>query len=464
MNLLRASLASAFRGVLTGALMILAATSANAGVGDAPQLVAAQARKAHGMAGTLDLPLALTLTAPTIEARAGPSHTLLLTFDKPITSGRVLLTEGSATLGVPSLSSNQMSVSLGSVGNAQYVTVAVTEVVASDGGSGGAGSVRIGFLLGDSDQSRAVDLADVNAINATLAQVATSARLTTDLDASSAITLRDKRTSAAQSGASLPQPSTPVNQPPRIVIGAAQTITLPNFADLSAVVTDDGLPANPGKTTVQWSKVSGPGTVVFGAPTLAYTQASFSEPGVYVLRLRADDGAIANFADMTVTAAYGLDAKGNMQLTMSAPAISIDVLSSSGGANAGSSGGGGGGGAAGKVKFHDANFTMKASATSPLLLGLLARNAHVATATLKVSSPTSAALISDWVYTDVALTSISVTGASDAVETAFTLNQYRVATVSFSFAFARIKYTVYAANGTVAQTTCWDVQINLSCS
>lgn len=462
MNLLRASLASAFRGVLTSALMILAATSANAGVGDAPQLVAAQARKAHGMAGTLDLPLALTLTAPTIEARAGPSHTLLLTFDKPITSGRVLLTEGSATLGVPSLSSNQMSVSLGSVGNAQYVTVAVTEVVASDGGSGGAGSVRIGFLLGDSDQSRAVDLADVNAINATLAQVATSARLTTDLDASSAITLRDKRTSAAQSGASLPQPSTPVNQPPRIVIGAAQTITLPNFADLSAVVTDDGLPVIPGTTAVRWSKVSGPGTVVFGAPTLAYTQASFSEPGVYLLRLQADDGAITNFADMTVTAAYGLDAKGNMQLTMSAPAISIDVLSSSGGANAGSSGGGGG--AAGKVKFHDANFTMNASATSPLLLGLLARNAHVATATLKVSSPTSAALISDWVYTDVALTSISVTGASDAVETAFTLNQYRVATVSFSFAFARIKYTVYAANGTVAQTTCWDVQINLSCS
>ena len=157
MILLRAHLAYALRGLLTLALLSLPATSAWAGRGDAPQLVAAQARKVHGTAGTLDLPLVLTLSAPTIEARAGPSHTLLLTFDKPIAAGRVLLTEGSATVGAPSFSGNQMSVSLGSVSNAQYVTVAVTEMAASDGGSGGAGSVRIGFLLGDADQSRVSD-------------------------------------------------------------------------------------------------------------------------------------------------------------------------------------------------------------------------------------------------------------------------------------------------------------------
>ena len=457
MILLRAHLAYALRGLLTFALLSLPATSAWAGRGDAPQLVAAQARKVHGTAGTLDLPLVLTLSAPTIEARAGPSHTLLLTFDKPIAAGRVLLTEGSATVGAPSFSGNQMSVSLGSVSNAQYVTVAVTEMAASDGGSGGAGSVRIGFLLGDADQSRAVDLADVNAINATLAQIATDARLTTDLDTSGAITLKDKRTGAAQSGSSLPPLPAPTNQPPRVVIGPAQTITLPNFADLSALVTDDGLPANPGKTTVQWSKVSGPGTVVFGAPTLAYTQASFSEPGVYVLRLRADDGAIANFADMTVTTAYGLDARGNMQLTMSAPAITIDVVDSSGGASnlplrdlL-------------KVSFQDAGFTTTASAMSPLLLDLLAKNTHVPTATLKVSSPSSAALISDWVYTDVTMSSISVSGFYAADAAAFALNQRGVPLVRFYFAFARVKYTVYAANGTVARTTCWDVNRNQSC-
>ena len=462
MILLRAHLAYALRGLLTVALLSLPATCAWAGRGDAPQLVAAQARKVHGTAGTLDLPLVLTLSAPTIEARAGPSHTLLLTFDKPIAAGRVLLTEGSATVGAPSFSGNQMSVSLGSVSNAQYVTVAVTEMAASDGGSGGAGSVRIGFLLGDADQSRAVDLADVNAINATLAQIATDARLTTDLDTSGAITLKDKRTGAAQSGSSLPPLPAPTNQPPRVVIGPAQTITLPNFADLSALVTDDGLPANPGQTTVQWSKVSGPGTVVFGAPTLAYTQASFSEPGVYVLRLRADDGAIANFADMTVTTAYGLDARGNMQLTMSAPAISIDVLDSSVGATGATNSSSFGGGA-GKVSFYDASFTMTASAMSPLLLDLLVKNTHVLTATLKFSSPTSAALISDWVYTDVTMTSISVSGVGAADVTAFPLNQYRETTVRFSFVFARVKYTVYAANGTVGRTTCWDVNRNQSC-
>ena len=106
---------------------------------------------------------------------------------------------------------------------------------------------------------------------------------------------------------------------------------------------------------------------------------------------------------------------------------------------------------------------MTASAMSPLLLDLLVKNTHVLTATLKFSSPTSAALISDWVYTDVTMTSISVSGVGAADVTAFPLNQYRETTVRFSFVFARVKYTVYAANGTVARTTCWDVNRNQSC-
>ncbi|HZN00938.1 MAG TPA: hypothetical protein VFB70_16150, partial [Pyrinomonadaceae bacterium] len=59
----------------------------------------------------------------------------------------------------------------------------------------------------------------------------------------------------------------PQNQPPTVNAGANQTIALPSTASLNGIVTDDGLPAGSTVSTV-WSKVSGPGTVTFGDPTL----------------------------------------------------------------------------------------------------------------------------------------------------------------------------------------------------
>jgi hypothetical protein len=83
--------------------------------------------------------------------------------------------------------------------------------------------------------------------------------------------------------------------------GAPQTITLPNAAVLNGTVTDDGLPVSPGMVTTTWSKVSGVGNVTFGNPNAVDTTASFSLPGTYVLRLTADDGALNNSAEVTIT-------------------------------------------------------------------------------------------------------------------------------------------------------------------
>ncbi len=58
---------------------------------------------------------------------------------------------------------------------------------------------------------------------------------------------------------------------------------------LDARVTDDGLPTNTFTTT--WSTVSGPGEVVFDDSAAASTLASFPMPGVYLIRLSADDGS-----------------------------------------------------------------------------------------------------------------------------------------------------------------------------
>lgn len=91
------------------------------------------------------------------------------------------------------------------------------------------------------------------------------------------------------------------NQPPTVNAGPDQTVTLPNSANLSGTATDDGLPDPPGTLTTTWSEVSGPGTVTFGDASSVSTTASFSDPGTYVLRLKADDSALQSSDDLTVT-------------------------------------------------------------------------------------------------------------------------------------------------------------------
>src|SRR6185369_6259479 len=61
-----------------------------------------------------------------------------------------------------------------------------------------------------------------------------------------------------------------------------------------------GLPNPPGVLTVSWTKISGPGTVTFGNPSLAATTATFSTAGTYVLRLTANDSLRTTSDDVTI--------------------------------------------------------------------------------------------------------------------------------------------------------------------
>jgi len=93
-----------------------------------------------------------------------------------------------------------------------------------------------------------------------------------------------------------------VNYKPAVDAGATQIIYLPvNQATLDATVTDDGYPDPPGVVTTLWEKISGPGNVVFGDANAIDTTATFSESGVYELRLTAYDGG--KHASDTVTVA-----------------------------------------------------------------------------------------------------------------------------------------------------------------
>ena len=166
-------------------------------------------RRAHGGAGTFDLPIASTPQNPTTEPRsggAGGKHTIVFTFDKPVTAGTAAVSEGTAVAGVPTFVGNTMIVPLSGVANAQYVTVSATNVAGADGSLGGTGSARIGFLLGDVNQDRAVTLADLGLVNAQVAQLVTASNYFYDVDASGTLSLADKGITNSMLTKSLPAP------------------------------------------------------------------------------------------------------------------------------------------------------------------------------------------------------------------------------------------------------------------
>jgi hypothetical protein len=74
----------------------------------------------------------------------------------------------------------------------------------------------------------------------------------------------------------------------------------PLSVQLHGSVTDDGLPNSPANLTHHWEFVSGPDTVNFEDATDLNTQATFSMPGIYILRLVAGDGSLESHDDVKI--------------------------------------------------------------------------------------------------------------------------------------------------------------------
>ena len=70
---------------------------------------------------------------------------------------------------------------------------------------------------------------------------------------------------------------------------------------LAGSSTDDGLPSPPATVTTTWSKVSGPGNVTFTNSASPTSTVTIDTAGTYVLRLTADDSALTDTDDVTVT-------------------------------------------------------------------------------------------------------------------------------------------------------------------
>jgi Cadherin-like beta sandwich domain/Domain of unknown function (DUF5122) beta-propeller len=174
--------------------------------GSAPTLQNVVSRRVHGSAGTFDLPLSLVSTNPTTEPRRGPTQTIVFTFDKAINGATASIGDGIATAAAPTFSGNDVVVGLSGVSDQQYVTVGLASVASTDGGSGGCGSVRLGFLVGDVNQNRVVTIADLGLVNAQLTQFVTSTNFLKDVNASGTLTVADKGIVNANLTRSLPAP------------------------------------------------------------------------------------------------------------------------------------------------------------------------------------------------------------------------------------------------------------------
>jgi chitodextrinase len=98
---------------------------------------------------------------------------------------------------------------------------------------------------------------------------------------------------------------TPVlNRPPCVEVGPDQSIRLGEGVRVDGFATDDGVPTA-GVLATTWSQSSGPGQASFATPAALATDVTFSQAGIYVLRLTAADGELAASADVTVEVASG---------------------------------------------------------------------------------------------------------------------------------------------------------------
>lgn len=129
-----------------------------------PVITGAVSRLTHGTAGTFDLPLALS-GSPTIEMRNGSgNHTVVVTFDRPISSASATIASGAATAGAPVLSGNTATVSLTGVADRQTLTLELDNVTPTSGAAAPKVLVALSMLIGDVDQSGAVATEDVKLV------------------------------------------------------------------------------------------------------------------------------------------------------------------------------------------------------------------------------------------------------------------------------------------------------------
>ncbi len=213
-----------------------------------PAFLGAVSRKAHGAIGIFDLPLSLVATNPTTEPRQSSTSSIVMSFDQAVVGAQATITEGVATVGTLAFSGQDVVVPLSGVADGQYVTVSLANV-ASASGSGGAGSVRIGFLFGDTNQSRQTTVADIGIVNVAQLQAVTNANFLLDVNIDGRLTVADKGLVNANMLKKLPAPV-------EVAPSVASTIPAANATGVAPGTTVSIVFSEPVTTTGNWFQMA----------------------------------------------------------------------------------------------------------------------------------------------------------------------------------------------------------------
>ena len=201
-------------GASSGTLSILhnapgsptAITLNGSGIPPVSALIGVVSRKDHGNAGTFDLVLDTGVPisgAITVEPRLiGTQHRIVFAFNAAVTAQGSVTVVNAAGQTVPanlSASAGEVVVSLPNVPDNSRVFITLSGVNGSTGGT-----VAIGFLVGDVNNSRSVTLSDISAVKARSGQATTASNFKFDVNASGAINSSDILAVKARSGLTLP--------------------------------------------------------------------------------------------------------------------------------------------------------------------------------------------------------------------------------------------------------------------
>lgn len=189
--------------------------TASASVNVAPQagaplaLIGVTSRKTHGSAGTFDVAIDRTAAidgAVSVESRAsgagGTGHSIVFQFNAPITTVEPVSAVDDASAAIASsatASGHDAIVTLTGVADRKRVTVSVPSV----NGTAVNASASMGFLVGDGNNSQAVNATDISATKARSGQPTTANNFRFDINASGAINVSDIAAIKARSGGSI---------------------------------------------------------------------------------------------------------------------------------------------------------------------------------------------------------------------------------------------------------------------
>lgn len=172
----------------------------------APELMTVVSRKVHGTTGPWDIDLPLT-GSPGVECRFGGQHRdyqIIFTFGTDLTNvGDVSTNAGSVSGFSIGPATNQFTVNLTGVPNAQYVTVTLGTVHDIDGGSGKASST-MGVLIGDSSGNGVINSTDLSQTKARVGQPITTNTFRSDIQPNGSVNAADISLVKLNMGTSLP--------------------------------------------------------------------------------------------------------------------------------------------------------------------------------------------------------------------------------------------------------------------